>query len=154
MSDCVGLAVLLHAAKMLVSTCPLLILCALITKSEGSVSNDLTVRVLYIGGDSTPEAINQTRAAQHYINSNSVLPSGYRLEIIDGQSKVCYYRRRLAHCSHNTSISVSIITWGKINCTDYESQACTQGGCILFYGHITLNLKYLAVYYHNRSDNF
>ena len=85
-----GLAALLHAVKMLVTMCPLLVLCALIAKSEGTnVSNDFTVRILYIGGDSTPEAINQAQAAQRYINSSSELPSGYRLQIIDGDSKVC-----------------------------------------------------------------
>lgn len=74
---------------MLVSTCryPVLILCAIIARSEGaSESKDGTVRVLYIGG---PEAVNQAQAAQHYINSKSILPSGYHLQIVDGNSKVC-----------------------------------------------------------------
>lgn len=76
--------------KMLVSTCPVLILCMLIAKSEGtSVINDSTVRILYIGGDMTPEAVNQAQAAQHHINTNSELPSGYHLQIVDGHSKVC-----------------------------------------------------------------
>ena len=75
--------------KMLVSACLVLILCVLITKSEEtSLSNDGTVRVLYIGGDGTPEAVNQVQAAQYYINNNSVLPSGYHLQIVDGDSKV------------------------------------------------------------------
>ena len=83
-----GLAALLHATKkMLVSTCPVLILCMLIAKSEGT--SDSTVRILYIGGDRTPEAVNQAQAAQHHINTNSELPSGYHLQIVDGHSKVC-----------------------------------------------------------------
>ena len=72
---------------MLVSTCryPVLILCCvIIATSEGaSESKDGTVRVLYIGG---PEAVNQAQAAQHYINSKSILPSGYYLQIVDGDS--------------------------------------------------------------------
>lgn len=76
---------------MVASTCryPVLILCyVIIARSEGaSGSKDGTVRVLYIGG---PEAVNQAQAAQHYINSKSILPSGYHLQIIGGDSKVCY----------------------------------------------------------------
>ena len=67
--------------------CPVLILCVLIGKNEGT--NDNTIRVLYIGG---PETINQTQAAQNYINSsydeNYELPDGYHLQIIYGDSKV------------------------------------------------------------------
>lgn len=74
---------------MLVSTCtyPVLILCVVIAKSVGTTEyNDGTVRVLYIGG---PEAANRAQAAQYFINNNSVLPSGYHLQIVRGDSKVC-----------------------------------------------------------------
>ena len=51
------------------------------------MTDNHTVRVLYIGGDSTTEAMDR---AQQYINDGSILPSGYRLQIINGDSKVCY----------------------------------------------------------------
>ncbi len=71
---------------MLVSTCryPVLILWLIVASSEGA--SESKVRVLYIGG---PEAVSQARAAQHYINSKSILPSGYQLQIVDGDSTVC-----------------------------------------------------------------
>ena len=68
--------------------CPVLILYVLVGKNEGTVvSNDNTIRVLYIGGS---ETFNQTQAAQNYTNSNHEyqLPDGYLLQIIYGDPKV------------------------------------------------------------------
>ena len=53
------------------------------TYAEGI--DDFALGVLYIGGNSTLEAAAQ---AEHDINNSSLLPAGYRIQIIAEESKV------------------------------------------------------------------
>ena len=94
----------------------------IIARSEGaSESKDGTVRVLYIGG---PEAVNQAQAAQHYINSKSILPSGYHLQIIGGDSKVyatmlyytCYYTCNMMPSHRNELAGIGYRVEGNVSC--------------------------------------
>lgn len=69
---------------MLLSPSLLLVLCAHFTFGLGS-NDDLPLRVLYIGSSSPVEALDR---AEEDINNSSSLLSGYRVQIVKGNSTV------------------------------------------------------------------